>query len=304
VPMAIELALASDSRWRQVLWWAGAAVLVLAVIGTQSRGGTLGLVAVMGYLWLRSPYKLLISSVALVLVAVILVYAPDEYFGRMQTIRTFGDGSAQGRITAWKAAVQMFLHNPVLGVGAGNFPTAFGTEFQQPDYRGWLTAHSMYFLVLGELGLPGAVVLGYLVLGNLRQNRRVAAQGLVKSVSSSDHSAGYDSSRMLILLSASVIGLAVPGAFLSVAYYPHLFVLTALLVSARRTLIDKMRSPGVNRERPARRTRAPTSRTFVSTGSNECSRYLRIGYKRGKGCGPSSDLGHTYPWSGHSIARE
>ncbi len=39
---------------------------------------------------------------------------------------------------------------------------------------------------------------------------------------------------MLYLLNASLIGFAIAGAFLSAAYYPHIFVLTALMISARR----------------------------------------------------------------------
>ena len=38
---------------------------------------------------------------------------------------------------------------------------------------------------------------------------------------------------MLYLLNGSMIGFAVAGAFLSVAYYPHIFILTALMISAR-----------------------------------------------------------------------
>jgi hypothetical protein len=39
--------------------------------------------------------------------------------------------------------------------------------------------------------------------------------------------------RMLYLLNGSMIGFAVAGAFLSVAYYPHIFILTALMISTR-----------------------------------------------------------------------
>ena len=69
VPMAIELALSSTSRLRQVLSWVALLVLMLAVIGTQSRGGTLGLIAAGSYLWLRSPRKGL--TLGLVMVAVV-----------------------------------------------------------------------------------------------------------------------------------------------------------------------------------------------------------------------------------------
>jgi probable O-glycosylation ligase (exosortase A-associated) len=232
--MAIELALSSNSKLRRVIWLSSLAVLVLTVIGTQSRGGTLGLAAVGGYLWLRSPRKGLSLTLALVAVTVILTYAPDEYFNRMQTISAYEeDGSAMGRITAWKAAVQMCLDHPLSGVGAGMFPVSFGTDYRPNEHMPWLTAHSMYFLVLGELGLPGIVVLLGLTLGNLLANRRVANAQEAQVAGSRQRLFPIGSSRLLYLLSASMIGFAVCGAFLSVAYYPHLFVLSGLMISAR-----------------------------------------------------------------------
>ena len=48
-----------------------------------------------------------------------------------------------------------------------------------------------------------------------------------------------EAERFLCMLAAGCIGFAVAGAFLSVAYYPHLFVLTAVTASAR--LIVKAR---------------------------------------------------------------
>ena len=233
-PMAIELALASKSRLLQLLLWGALLVLCLAVVASQSRGGTLGLIAVGGYLWLRGPRKGLTMVLALIAVVAIVSYAPEQYFERMHTITSYQtDGSAMGRITAWKAAIQMLLDHPFWGVGAGMFPVSFGTIYRPAESMPWLTAHSMYFLVLGELALPGIIALVALIFGNLRANRRaVHAQDVaVNGVRQRPFPKGAN--RVLYLLSAGMVGFAVSGAFLSVAYYPHIFVLTALMISAR-----------------------------------------------------------------------
>ena len=256
-PMAIELALASKSRIVQLVWWGALLVLCLAVVASQSRGGTLGLAAVAGYLWLRSPRKALTMILALVGVAAILAYAPDQYFERMRTIGNYqADGSAMGRITAWKAAIQMCIDHPLWGVGAGMFPVSFGTIYRPAENMPWLTAHSMYFLLLGELGIPGVVVLLGLILGNLRANRRLmrARDAVADQVQPGLFPQGPN--RMLYLLSASMIGLAVCGAFLSVAYYPHLFVLTALMVSARAVASRDPSLQGAAAARPGSAVRA------------------------------------------------
>ena len=256
-PMAIELALASKSRIVQLVWWGALLVLCLAVVASQSRGGTLGLAAVAGYLWLRSPRKALTMILALVGVAAILAYAPDQYFDRMRTIGNYqADGSAMGRITAWKAAIQMCIDHPLWGVGAGMFPVSFGTIYRPAEHMPWLTAHSMYFLLLGELGIPGVLVLLGLILGNLRANRRVMR---ARDAVAEDKRLGLfpqGPNRMLYLLSASMVGFAVCGAFLSVAYYPHLFVLTALMVSARAVAARDLPLQGVSAVRPAGSARA------------------------------------------------
>ena len=233
LPMVIALALNVQSKWRRLMWWSTLSLLLFAVIATSSRGATLALIAVFGYLWLVSPRKgLTLLAVALGVVA-ILVYAPASYFERISTITTYEeDGSAMGRIEAWKGGLKMVRDHPLLGVGAGHFPMAFGWFYNtNSEKRSWVTAHSMYFLVLGELGLPGIVALLMLVFGSMRASTRVRRHLLARAMP--EERRRMESARLLYLLNASMLGLAVAGAFLSVAYYPHLFVLTGLMVSCR-----------------------------------------------------------------------
>lgn len=93
-----------------------------------------------------------------------------------------------------------------------------------------MTTHSMYFLTFGELGILGVLVIIKLLVGNVRANTR-----LRRHLPARDGPAGgiAPNARTLNMLNASVIGFAVAGAFLSVSYYPHIFVLTGLLLSAR-----------------------------------------------------------------------
>lgn len=237
LPMSIELALHSTSRIRSLLWWGSFMLLVLAVIATQSRGGTLGLAAVGGYLWLRSPRKILTLAAAFIAVAVMLAYAPEQYFSRMHTLTNYtADGSAMGRIMAWKAAIHMFLDHPLLGVGAGMFPVSFGTDYRPAGAENipWLTAHSMYFLVLGEMALPGIVVLLGVIVENLAANRRLVRSRVLTPDKRDGRAFPSGTRRLLYLLSASMVGFATAGAFLSVAYYPHIFVLSGLMLATRR----------------------------------------------------------------------
>lgn len=234
---ALYITFAQTSKLKKMLCWALLGLLVLTIVGTQSRGATLGMIAVFGYMWWRSPRKAA-GIVAIVVAALgVLAYAPDVYFQRMGTLSAPSqESSAEGRLHAWRAGTKMAMNN-VLGVGAGNFPNNF------PKYRTadaptrWMTAHSMYFLILGELGFLGLALLFKLVFGNFRSNVRLrkrlqARQGEDKTRFAADI-------RTLDTFNGSVIGLAVAGAFLSVTYYPHIFVLAALSVSMRRVIAEE-----------------------------------------------------------------
>jgi probable O-glycosylation ligase (exosortase A-associated) len=267
VPMCIELAKAARSKWKQLVWWLSLLVLLVALVNTQSRGATLGIIAVGGYLWLASPHKgRMIVAIAIAAVGV-LVYAPDVYFERMGTIAHYQEeGSAMGRIVAWKAGLRMMADNPLLGVGAGHYGIAFGTIYRPPDLgpMPWLTAHSMYFLVIGELGLPGIVTLLVLTFGNLLANRRLR-RALLSRRADPAVALGPDPAATLYMLNASMVGLMVAGAFLSVAYYPHVFVLGALMIAYRRIVAASEHDAEPARGRVGRSGRHP--RVAIRTGN-------------------------------------
>lgn len=239
-PCAIELGLMAKSFWVRILVWIGILIVLFAIVASQSRGATIGLVCVLGFLWLRSPRKMLSLFGILVAGMIMLLYAPPEYFQRMQTISHYQEeGSAIGRILAWKAGTNMALDNPLLGIGAGNFPVAYGTRYKPAEASNeWKTAHSSYFLVLGEMGFTGLILLLGLVIGNIRLNQRVRGIVLTRAGPEADPVAVKAAGRQLYMLTAAMLGFATAGAFLSAAYYPHVFILTGLLLAARANALQ------------------------------------------------------------------
>ncbi len=260
LPMAIELALSAPSRFSKAFWWLILLVLIFAIVGSSSRGGTLGMASVVGYLWLRSPRKgLTIAGVVLAAIAV-LAYAPDTYLKRMGTMSNYEeDGSAMGRIHAWQAGINMFVDNPVLGVGAGHFPVSFGTKYRPASATSprWKTAHSMYFLILGELALPGIITLFVLLIGSVRASTRMRRM-MAARLARDRRLPGFlnPEDRMLYMLNGSMLGFSIAGAFLSVAYYPHVFVLAALMIVGRRIAQQQLEAPAPVKAEPAAGTAA------------------------------------------------
>lgn len=219
------------------LWWLGVLLLlVVAIVTTKSRGGTVALGAMGFYYWMKSERKVLMASLFAGVVATILVVAPPSYFERMGTITDTEESSAQGRITAWTEGAKMAARNPILGAGLGHFPVAFGMA----NGGRWMTAHSIYFLVLGELGLPGITLLLALIFVNLSKNKRLLRQ--LDGLPAADASRARN---LVMCTSASMIAFASGGAFLSAAYYPHLYVLCGLLGAARHMVRERVAAQSV-----------------------------------------------------------
>jgi putative inorganic carbon (HCO3(-)) transporter len=244
LPLCLFLLLDARRTVMKLFWACGLVVLVAGVVVTQSRGGTVGLGCMGIYYWMKSRKKVQTAMVAAVVVVLVLALAPGSYFERMNMIGDTQEGSAQARILAWRVAVRMALDSPVLGVGAGHFGIKFGNEYRPPEAVGrGMTAHSIYFLALGELGFPGLFLLLYFIGSNLSENRRLAQEIRGRDTETRDSDL-----QMLASMSAGVVAFASAGAFLSAIYYPHWFVLGGLMSASRRLVRE--RTASVERSRP------------------------------------------------------
>lgn len=215
-------------------------LLLVAIIGTVSRGGLLALGAIVAYYVVASRRILVGVVIVLLLIGLIFAFASDIFFTRMGTIAEYEeDGSAMGRIIAWKAAMRMALDHPFLGVGAGNFAAAFGTDYQPVTDNlapfPWMNTHSMYFKVLGEMGFPGLVVFTGVMVVSMRSNRRLRLR--CAAAGASDEVRNFP-----LFLNMCWVGFGVGGAFLTVAYYPHIFVLAGITVATRLAINQELQA--------------------------------------------------------------
>ena len=244
IPFCIYLFYKSKSKSLKLFYIGLTILFVLAIIGTSSRGGSIALVVVLFYQWLKGKNKFVGLAGIVILISIVSLFAPPTYFERMGTITSYEtEGSAQGRIMAWKSALRMVADHPLTGVGAGHFPVKYGAEYRPPGIGRteipWSTAHSVYFLVLGELGIPGILVCLALILPNLVRNEKV----MRILASKKDTEVRLLDKRLFVCLNSSMIGFAVGGVFLSAIYYPHLYVLAGLMEVGRyqyqrRQIID------------------------------------------------------------------
>lgn len=211
IPMMRYLQLQSPSKWIRSGLVCAMALTAIAAIGTYSRGALLGMAGMLLFFVWRSDRKL-VWSTAIVLFAVLLLpLMPDTWWERMDTIRTYGeDQSAQGRLTAWSMAWNL-AQDRLMG---GGFMVAlpFVYAIYAPAATTSLVAHSIYFQIMGEHGFIGLflfLLVGVLTWLDAAKLRRTCA-------GNADLKWAADLGSMM---QVSMIGFAVTGAFLSMAYF-------------------------------------------------------------------------------------
>ena len=218
----------------------------MALVSTGSRGGFLGLLAVGAYCWFYSPKKIMSLVVGLCLAGLVLIAAPQEYWDRIATITddsTMETGTAGQRMFTWGIGWEMFLANPILGVGQANFPWTLGEYL---GGRTWQTkslsgrqAHSLYFTLLPELGLVGVVIFGSMVYLNYRDTRvrqfRPRLRGPAVNADAEKDSQLNRAALYGNAILGGMIGYLVTSTFISTLWYPTFWIMMGLAVALKNT---------------------------------------------------------------------
>jgi O-antigen ligase len=176
------------------------ALFLTAVYYTNSRGGFVALMLMIGYFAVKRWGVLRGVAAGLAFIAIGLVLAPS----RMAEISPYGQ-SASGRVYAWIDGLVMLKSRPVFGIGYQNF-----------ELYHVRAAHSAYIECMAELGLVGYftwIALLYTTYAGLRviEYRDVPSY-----------------SKYARILQISLIGFLGSAIFLSQAYSPILYIIIAL----------------------------------------------------------------------------
>ena len=248
IPYTYFLAFATRRVWVRIFLLGCLGLFGLASMFTFSRGGFVTLAALLIYFLLKSEKKLGVLIVSGALALLTLVVLPQSYWERMQTIGDYqSDGNVQTRFWAWKAGWHMALDHPIIGMGPRNFVTGYRVFYRPPEAspRRLYAAHSIYFQIMGELGFVGLALLGRLVVITFRDQRQTLDAYRAGEAESDDGEFIRAASHAT---QASLLAFLIGGAFLSAAYYPHLWFNAALTqILARTALDDLQRARAVER---------------------------------------------------------
>lgn len=275
VPVAFFMYQAAKNRPAKLLYMGLLGLFVMSVVATFSRGAFLGLLAVGAYCWFYSPRKIMSLILGICLVGLVLIAAPQEYWDRINSITddsTMEYGTAGQRVFTWGIGWEMFLANPIFGVGQSNFPWTIGEYL---GGRTWQTkslagrqAHSLYFTLLPELGMVGVIIFGSMVYFSYRDTR---VTGLIHRASRGNTAVRKEEndpqlSRAILYGNAilgGMMGYLTTSTFISTLYYPTFWIMMALAVALRNTT---MTLPGENHEATRVAVRTVPSRHLKVSG--------------------------------------
>jgi O-antigen ligase len=244
---------------RRILAAGIAAIMAAAIVCTKSRSGFLGLACmllVVAYYTIKArPGALVAGAFA---IALALPMMPSSFWDRMDSIFVAENdptGSRAARIRLMEQGLEVFVQNPLTGVGAGQFQ-----NYEPPGatLERWRVTHNVWLQVACELGLFGLLVFGYLVvraytscfraLRLLRGPRRRRGKPAPAMVSpwTTEERAILDINAKGIL--AAMVGWTICSFFASVAFNWTFYYVLALAVAGREVAASRQMEPAAEPE--------------------------------------------------------
>jgi probable O-glycosylation ligase (exosortase A-associated) len=226
VPLAVAFLARKESGWvLRALCGTAAALAVVAIVLSHSRGGFIGLAVAMGVWAIREKRRMQAIVLGAVMVVGLAVFAPQSFWQRNETVTSFHqDASAMGRVYAWQVASRISLDRPLLGVGVGSFRYAW-PFYAPPEATSAYVAHNVFLDVIGELGFVG--LLCFLVFAGGATGGAFA--------SSKDSQMGW----LGRALAASMAGYLVCDLFSGYILSAHLYLLFGMAASAHRIALAR-----------------------------------------------------------------
>ncbi len=231
IPLLRFLQLQVSQRWGKYGIVVIMALCAASALGSHSRGGFLAILAMGAAFWWYDGRKIGILIGMLAVSSVALLFLPEHWFARMDSIGDYqNDSSAMGRINTWWMTWNL-AKDRFFGGGFAIYNLSVFSIYA-PIPEDVHAAHSIYFQILGEHGFVGLflfVLLWWLVWresGKLRVEGKKLAETLWIS-------------QLGAMCQVSMIGYLVGGTFLSLAYFDLPYNIMVIVVLARRWIDRK-----------------------------------------------------------------
>lgn len=225
VPLALGIATSREKWWNRLITLSAVPILIWTIFLTNSRGGMLALIAGV-FLFFRQRLGRAGLIVGAFAVVAFLSMGPSRL-----SMMDSDEESAQGRVCAWQAGMDMLGESPVWGVGRGQFYERDG-----------MTAHNSLILCLAEVGMLGTAMWIGIFYFAFRENRLAGAFSQPEDPPSrsgggtaATATGRYDAG----LLQTSLITFMVGAFWLSRTFTPELYFYLGLTVAAAQVVAER-----------------------------------------------------------------
>jgi len=167
------------SRLVKVFLLVFALISLRVIMLTASRTAYVGLIVLVGWLWLFSKRKMKFLAITAILVMLLLPFVPEMYMDRFVSLKEVTTvvstdervhSSVGARWNLIKTGWKVFLDYPIFGCGMDSFRRVAARE-----HGVWQPTHNLLMQVLSNTGLVGLAAFSYLIisiLGALRGSKR------------------------------------------------------------------------------------------------------------------------------------
>lgn len=239
--LSLFLGVGEKDKLKRIYYFISCGIFIIPTLisYSPSRGGFLGLAAVLLFAWFRLPINKFKSALIILILALgMFFFSPQSFWDEMSTLSEGSDsGTGAARVFFWKVAFQEFLDHPIIGVGINNYGVWLPeyvdsrVEFDSNLLSGASKAygrvnHSLYFTLLSELGSIGVVlftIMLYRFYKELRFDRKIIDPSAVKKL--------QNCRNLSMALLGGMVGFLVSGAFITVLYYPYFWLMCSLAVA-------------------------------------------------------------------------
>ena len=217
-------------------------ICLYVMLRTGSRGAFIGLAAGLLFTVVTGSSKVKLTFVAVVPVLAIAIFAllPRADFDRLFTFSNDATANHEEAVASYEArqnllknSISATLHNPIFGVGAGQFGSYEGNLAiaEGHPHNNWQETHNSFTEISSENGIPALCCMVYAIVGTFLLFFRVYKQAR-------EHPQLNDLATAAFLLATGMISFCVSAFFLNFGYKVYFVVLTGLAIALQRCLLS------------------------------------------------------------------
>jgi len=193
---------------------------ILTILGASSRGAQIALTLQLAMLFRKSMFKLKPLLGISILCLGLFFLLPEEQKQRFSSVGE--DRTSRQRLLYWEHGWDMMKENPVFGVGYFNFIPYYQNYFPEDMlYEHAELPHNIFIQVGTDTGFVGLFFFCMIIVYCLKRSYRISRNSDLDPLwRATAAGLGY-----------GVFGFLIAGQFVTVTYYPFLWIHLAFIVS-------------------------------------------------------------------------